>query len=249
METKTCTKCGETKTLTEFYYRKQDGYYTGACKECVRSANRRYHQSPRAKCLRAKRESERRDEILALKRKHYYENRERYKENTRRWRRENPQKHREQARRHWCRHKERRRAAKRERYRENQEAEIAASRRYRTENKERLVRRRKEHYRRNREAVLARNRARRARRASANGSATEEQIRARVAYFGGRCWMCGDTYEEIDHVKPLSKGGSHWPANLRPACKTCNSAKNDAWPLEDVIERMRVHRDAGVLLA
>jgi hypothetical protein len=35
-----------------------------------------------------------------------------------------------------------------------------------------------------------------------------------------------------DHVKPLARGGSNWPANLRPACKSCNSRKGARWPFE-----------------
>ena len=45
------------------------------------------------------------------------------------------------------------------------------------------------------------------------------------------CWMCGAEATEIDHVKPLSAGGSNWPANLRPACHPCNRAKSNHWPL------------------
>lgn len=74
---------------------------------------------------------------------------------------------------------------------------------------------------------------RRALKAGAAGDATLEQILARVAYYGGRCWMCGDDYSHVDHVKPLSKGGSNWPANLRPACKPCNLRKSDQWPYRE----------------
>lgn len=73
--------------------------------------------------------------------------------------------------------------------------------------------------------------ARRLRHITANGEASAEAIVARVAYFGWRCWMCKRPFEAIDHVKPLSKGGSHWPSNLRPACNACNSGKKDRWPL------------------
>lgn len=59
----------------------------------------------------------------------------------------------------------------------------------------------------------------------------DETIVARLAYWGFRCWMCGsEGAPEIDHVKPLSKGGAHIAANLRPACKSCNSRKGDRWP-------------------
>src|SRR5690606_31339978 len=48
-------------------------------------------------------------------------------------------------------------------------------------------------------------------------------IEARIAYYGGKCWICRTAdYEHLDHVKPLAKGGLHLPANLRPACAPCN---------------------------
>jgi 5-methylcytosine-specific restriction endonuclease McrA len=60
-----------------------------------------------------------------------------------------------------------------------------------------------------------------------------EQIRARIDYYGGRCRLCGEIADTIDHVRPLVKGGSNHPANLRPACRSCNSAKKDrdVWEL------------------
>jgi 5-methylcytosine-specific restriction endonuclease McrA len=84
--------------------------------------------------------------------------------------------------------------------------------------------------RKNPEKKLAYNRARYARLANAPGTATSEQIQARVQMFGGLCWMCGKTANSIDHVIPVSRGGFHWPANLRPSCKSCNSRKfNRSW--------------------
>lgn len=58
-----------------------------------------------------------------------------------------------------------------------------------------------------------------------------DQLAARMSMWGDRCWMCGATATAADHVKPLARGGSHCLANLRPACKPCNSAKKDRWPL------------------
>jgi 5-methylcytosine-specific restriction endonuclease McrA len=58
-----------------------------------------------------------------------------------------------------------------------------------------------------------------------------EKLRQRIAYFGGRCWMCGAEADSLDHVKPLSKGGPHVLSNLRPACRLCNSRKHARWPL------------------
>ncbi|MER5501330.1 HNH endonuclease [Streptomyces sp. NPDC002561] len=32
---------------------------------------------------------------------------------------------------------------------------------------------------------------------------------------------------EVDHVRPLAKGGIHAWHNLTPACRTCNQSKGD----------------------
>jgi len=114
-------------------------------------------------------------------------------------------------------------------------------------NKERRVAYRKEYYRRNAEAVKASVKAyyqehpektrawvqaRRARLRDAAGTASPEQIAARISYYGGKCWMCGALADTIDHVIPLARGGSHWPANLRPACRSCNCSKKARKPGE-----------------
>jgi 5-methylcytosine-specific restriction endonuclease McrA len=76
-------------------------------------------------------------------------------------------------------------------------------------------------------------RRRRATEMNAAGAATKEQVQARIDYYGGRCWICDAPYQAIDHVIPLSKGGTDYPANLRPICTSCNSRKNDKHPLQD----------------
>lgn len=69
------------------------------------------------------------------------------------------------------------------------------------------------------------------RMAAASGAASSELIAARVAFYGGLCWICRTApYDAVDHVKPLVCGGSNWPANLRPACTPCNSRKGARWP-------------------
>lgn len=74
---------------------------------------------------------------------------------------------------------------------------------------------------------------RRPREARAKGYATREQVQARVDFYGGLCRICRTApYEAMDHVKPIAWGGSKWPANLRPACTSCNSRKGAQWPFE-----------------
>lgn len=71
---------------------------------------------------------------------------------------------------------------------------------------------------------------RRALEHGALGTCTTAQLRARIDMFGGMCWvhlLKGENrpYEAIDHVVALARGGTNWPANLRPICKSCNSRK------------------------
>lgn len=68
----------------------------------------------------------------------------------------------------------------------------------------------------------------------APGTFTEEQLQARIDFYGRRCYLCGcdwdalDSFDQtIDHILPLSKGGTNWPANLAPACRSCNSKKHN----------------------
>ena len=70
------------------------------------------------------------------------------------------------------------------------------------------------------------------RRRNAPGRASTDQVAARWAYYAEKCWMCGAPATQNDHVIPLSRGGSNWPANLRPACGPCNREKWDRSPLE-----------------
>ena len=33
----------------------------------------------------------------------------------------------------------------------------------------------------------------------------------------------------VDHIQPLSRGGSDHPDNLQAACRACNQAKGASW--------------------
>ena len=63
----------------------------------------------------------------------------------------------------------------------------------------------------------------------APGTATLEDVAARVEFYGWRCWICGAPFAEVDHVKPIAAGGSKWPSNLRPICVSCNRRKSATW--------------------
>ncbi len=58
---------------------------------------------------------------------------------------------------------------------------------------------------------------------------------------GGKCYLCDGVFKfeemELDHVKPLAKGGKHEKANCKMACARCNRSKG-AKTLEEFIYQM-----------
>lgn len=63
-------------------------------------------------------------------------------------------------------------------------------------------------------------------RTHAPGRCSAGKMRLRAEYYNNRCAYCGGPYQEIDHVKPISAGGSNWPSNLVPVCRDCNQQKS-----------------------
>ena len=168
---KTCTKCKETKPLTEFG---KSGFangkqrYRGKCKKCHTQQQSEYQRENR--------------EARSKYRKAYYQ-----------------------------RHKESLKSDSRDWYANNQERAKEARKAWRDANPDKCS--------------VAGSR-RRARELNAPGYHTAEQWAARQDYHGRKCIYCGSEDNlSKEHLIPLSRGGSEWPANLAPSCMTCNNRK------------------------
>ena len=100
---KTCTKCGETKSLDDFHRdkRRPDGRKSD-CKECVREYKHRYYEENRDKVRQRKHRyyEENRDKVLECKRRYHEENRDKVLEYKRRYHKENRDKRLESQRRY-----------------------------------------------------------------------------------------------------------------------------------------------------
>jgi len=72
---------------------------------------------------------------------------------------------------------------------------------------------------------------RKARFKEAEGSFSSDDIAAMMEDQDGKCKACAGSFDElgyhVDHIEPLSKGGSNWPSNLQLLCPACNLSKGD----------------------
>ncbi len=116
----------------------------------------------------------------------------------------------------------------------NKERTAAYDAAYYAANKERRAARKADWQRANPDKVKASMQRRRARKRNAQGTFTADQWKARLDYHGYKCIYCGvekhqtpEGWLTCDHQIPLARGGSNWPSNLVPACKSCNSSKRD----------------------
>lgn len=72
------------------------------------------------------------------------------------------------------------------------------------------------------------NHQRRAQVAAAGAMYTRDEWDRLCAFYDHRCLCCGKRRVlTVDHVVPVTKGGSNLIQNLQPLCRPCNSRKND----------------------
>jgi 5-methylcytosine-specific restriction endonuclease McrA len=73
--------------------------------------------------------------------------------------------------------------------------------------------------------------ARRVKISENGGNFTKAEWRALCKKHGNKCLACGEPGNHktltIDHVIPVSKGGSNDISNIQPLCLVCNSSKKD----------------------
>ncbi len=158
--------------------------------------------------------------------KYYAENREREDARNLSWHAENREQRGE--------HKRKWREANKEHISEH-------GRQYYAENKERMADYRRQWEKANPDKVVEKVHRRRARKLSADGSYTPADIRALLNAQRGRCVYCQADIREgytVDHITPLSRGGSNWPDNLQLLCRPCNSAKGDKTH-DEYVRRLR----------
>ena len=204
VEMKCCSKCNKSLPVTTEYFSKSNnakgGYYT-ICKDCKRIKYAEWYADNKKK-------------RRSSARNWYINNRERVNQATTDRRRLNPEKARESRKRYYETHKDEIKAKEHKRFSENKERSALLHRIWRKSHKEYS-------------AIWARRY--RARKFSAEGSHSIKDVSLILKNQSYKCWWCGKSVKSkkyhVDHIIPLSKGGSDNAANLCIACPECNMSK------------------------
>lgn len=122
------------------------------------------------------------------------------------------------------------------------ELRLASGRKHRAANIEAARERTKRWHHTNRDASRALVIARRAVKKGAEGRYTSADIDALLISQQNQC-LCGASFSltrhTIDHIVPLSRGGSNWPSNLQLLCMPCNDSKGTKLMCEWVVPMRR----------
>jgi 5-methylcytosine-specific restriction endonuclease McrA len=201
---KRCCYCKETKPLCEFNRNRsaKDGFGC-ECRLCLREKQSEYRQANR--------------EELARKQREYYAN---HKEQAaaygKAYRQTHPEKVVEQNRKKRAANPELYRAHSRNQYYRNKVRALEIRKRYRDAHPEV-----------SREAV--RRRRKRLKEQFGITYVPRRLARLVLGVCGTLCLKCGTSGPiTIDHVIPISRGGTNDPSNLQPLCDSCNKKKHTA---------------------
>lgn len=87
----------------------------------------------------------------------------------------------------------------------------------------------KEHFK-----FIARQQSARRRSLEKVGKITKQEWQDRLAEYNYHCAYCLKPFDnlEMEHMLPLSRGGTHTIDNIVPACRTCNGTKSSKTLLE-----------------
>lgn len=206
---KKCSKCGVRKALGEFHRdkRAKDGLYS-SCKNCHRAKTKRYYE-------------ENREEVRKKQREYQREHPERRRAAVKRWEEKNPDSLPKRKKRYRKRHATKIGEYYADYYERNREKILAQKAEYREENREAI------YARRDKEKHAEYVRKRRALKLEAYvAPVRDEEI---IKRDQGICGICGKPIMgklEIDHVVPLTAGGTHEPGNVQLTHLACNRRKH-----------------------
>lgn len=248
-EYKTCTKCGEVKTRSEFHKKSssRDGI-NSACKQCVSIRGKKYYLENKENILLNARSHYLKNKDIVLDRNYQYRlnNKEKIAERKRQYALENIEHIAKYQRQYRKEHTLERAEHQREWRRKNPERLAEHSRKYRQLNKEKIAEAQRIHrqknseyyvqYRKNwrecnREKINEYGHRYRARKYQNGIFEIREKFLKKL--YSSSCIVCDSVDRiEADHVIPVSRGGTNSEGNLQPLCFSCNRSKGNKLMVE-----------------
>lgn len=194
--------------------KERDREYYERNKEARKAKARQYYADNQetAKAGQRRYREANKDQLKAKEREYYQQHAEEAKARVAAWRKANPERDRELRARHRDKYRTERRAAALARYHKLM-----------ADDPER-VRAQRRAWAKTKKGVLAYQAARNKRRGAAY---TPEALEWIASLNDPLCIYCGRFATEIDHLVPISRGGTGELSNLAPACRRCNARKNN----------------------
>ena len=222
---KICSKCKAEKPVTEFHKDKsrKDGIYV-TCKTCIAGYGIHHRADNKQKINAAAAERYRKNSVSIRKKnaEHYRKNKDSVAKRNALWAEKNPGKVASSKKAYYEKNKDVVKAKAVQWARLNPEKILAMARAYRMSNPDKMA---------------ANSRNRRALVRQAEGTHMAADVHAIFDKQRGLCASCnvrlirsGKQKYHVDHIMPLSLGGSNWPANLQCLCPTCNLSKSAKHP-------------------
>lgn len=241
---KKCSKCGESKNISEFHKKKasKDGL-AYECKSCISEYKKKYYEQNR-------------DEVLKKVKERYAKSCEDIKAYQEEYRKNNAEKVAESKKNHYEQNKEKV-LLKCKIYRENNREKIAETKRiYHQKNKEYILGKVRAYHKKHKKRIAEYMKQYSKQYHKENPNIQRQFTQKRRAklkqlphnlkleewldikhVFNNSCAYCGMTEKEHEkhygeklhqeHFIPLTKGGGYEKGNIIPSCRSCNCSKNN----------------------
>ena len=248
MKTKVCSKCGIEKGIDMFHKQKdtKDGLRSH-CKKCVNKKNKEYKQenvekvkksgieyreknADKEKARHIKYNKEHKEERLEYAKKYNIENADKLSEHRKIYKLDNKEKISVANNSYTKSHKNQRSLYSIIYRGQNPDKLKQMGIKYREENVEKIKDSGKKYRGEHLEQHCISSQKRRAKKRLLPHTFTAEEWNQVKLYFNNRCCYCGEELPlEQEHWLALENNGGYTKENMIPACRSCNSSKNDSY--------------------